>query len=184
MFNYKLYTAEEVLEFAKNNNIDTNKSGYDITPFLRSLSREDGENEAVIEQGFFYVQNRDDASHLGGSFLEHFGFLRLTVEKNTNGLMTIEECINDNFKWQMDLVKQYPHSKEENITLDSHLILATKEKPYTIYICGNDDASWTKTYPSEKDAKVAIYGLCMRCEEFLCGGFEDAIRKYRFVFTN
>jgi len=184
MKNYKLHTLEEVLEFTEKNNIKTDYNGYDVTTYCKGMFKYEDEDDKILEQGFFYVQDKDDASHLGGAWFNHFGFLRLTVSKDIDKLMTIEESIRHNFKWEMEHFKQFSSKANYKITLNQHLIEPTKEKPYTVYFCGDDDFSWTKTYKTEKDAQDAIRSLCMRSGNIMYGSFEESLKELDFVFTN
>jgi len=182
-YKYKLYTVDEALDFCKELNIKTNDV-YDITPYCQSMFKTTWKESNIIDQGLFYIQDEEDASHLGGAFFRHFGYLRLSLATNIEKLMTIEETIKYNFKWQMDLISKYPYSKNMPITLNAHLIESTKERPYTIYICGDDDFSWTLTYPTEDDAKRVIHDIYIRSKDIQCGGFKDALHNNCFIFTN
>lgn len=59
------------------------------------------------------------------------------------------------------------------------LAIPTKEKPFSLFIAGNDDASWTKFYPSEEEAIQEL--------DFFEANQPvswDAIKENGFVFTN
>lgn len=47
------------------------------------------------------------------------------------------------------------------------------ENPWRLYLCGNDDSSWTQTFPTKEDVDVAIeaikkegFGYVFRCMQF------------------
>jgi hypothetical protein len=184
---FKLYTADKVIEYAKAKNIDLNEYGSEITVDLLNKWTsfcKDRVNERVVTQGFFFVEDAEDAGYLGGPFLKHFGFVRVTHSTNPEFLMTMEESVRDNFRWEMDLLKKYPNGFQHQIILNQHLIQATVEQPYSIYICGNDDASWTKTCKDEGEVNSHLWKLCLSSGDKRCGGFQYEIQNSRYIFTN
>lgn len=60
-----------------------------------------------------------------------------------------------------------------------HVNFVTSEKPYSLYLCGNDDSSYTKFYSSMKEAQEELELL--KANEPL--KFKDII-DLGFVFTN
>jgi hypothetical protein len=181
---YKLHSLDEVLQFAKQHNIDPKESGYNTISFCKSMFIDECKDGKVLEQGFFYVEDKEDARYLAGPFFHHFGFVRLSVANDIDKLKTIAEMIKYNYDHSMELSLQYKDKYNYPIILDFHLVEPTKEKPYTVYLCGNDDFSWTKTFNTKEDAKEAIFNLCDKSEHKDYGGFQSILNDKLFEFTN
>ena len=50
-------------------------------------------------------------------------------------------------------------SKIERYITDALETCPTKEKPFKVYVCGNDDASWSKTFATLDECKLLIMDL-------------------------
>lgn len=54
---------------------------------------------------------------------------------------------------------QYATKQAEEWCNDDEYCIDCKERPYTVYLCGNDDASWTKAFSTVQDALMLIVDL-------------------------
>lgn len=95
------------------------------------------------------------------SNLTHQERLRLMGEMTPAELVTYEKRLADRIEeWNRD-IHSYAHI----------------ERPYSIYMCGNDDCSYTATFATEEEMMSAL-------DDIFQNPSFSTLRKYNFLFTN
>jgi len=119
----------------------------------------DGENKSE------YWYNRKTGNSISnidikaGSSKEGYSFnndyCTLFVETE-NGLKLIKSILTEQELYEIEDVT---NSRIEKMIQEMLHIESCKERPYSVYLCGNDDASWTKTFSTLEEAKLLILDL-------------------------
>lgn len=123
----------------------------------------------VIAHGFI-KWNDEDSGIWGGPFPGKYCLMELKKYKNPQ-LRSMKEIEEENVK----LDKKYGYSSREPRNV---VFCTSKEKPYSVYLMGNDDASYTKVYGTKTHAIRAIKNLINNPTN------TNLLDIEKFVFTN
>lgn len=176
------YPKPELLSFNDllKRNVNSMVDGFDWTNEFTRMCEKTG---CVIDCGFFYIANKENASYLSGPFFDNYGFIEIR-DFSKEALKNTVDVIKENFDYYIQSPEQYGRSK---ITLKNHLYLPTKQNPIVVCLRGNDDFSWTKNFDTMQNAQICIHLLIEECsnrnsEESLYNNIND--RYDGWIFTN
>lgn len=120
----------------------------------------------------------ETASMWAGPFADNYAFFRLTDERNSKYLVNSDsDMLLKAEKYIKE--KKVKHSLYEIIKIHFMNEYPTIERPFRLYMCGNDDASYTKCFASDIEA-LEFIELLEACQPL--DAFVD-IQKC-FAFTN
>lgn len=122
----------------------------------------------IILSGFIKWDD-EDAGIWGGPFPGNYCFMQLHKYRspllpNMSTLRVNRIRDNEKYKW------------EDKIPYENYI--ASKEKPYKVYLMGNDDASYSKVFGTKTHAFRSINLLCYDPTN------DNLLKTEKFVFTN
>lgn len=136
--------------------------------FEYTKQRSDTDRYKTLLHGFIGWEE-EDAGIWGGPFPGNYCLMHLFKYKspllpNANDLRESRLNTNKKYRWKDDI----PYE-----TYEPH-----KEKPFRVYLMGNDDASYSKVFGTETHALRSINSLCNNPTN------ENLLKIEKFVFTN
>jgi len=154
-------------------NILSHEKYFEIFPeerphyFEYTSRRKDNDKYKTILHGFI-KWNDEDASIWGGPFPGNYCLMHLF--KNKSPLLPSIK--------QLDEAQTQDYLKYGWVEPKYSLYQASKEKPYKVYLMGNDDASYSKVFGTKTHAIRSINWLCNQPTN------ENLLNIQKYIFTN
>lgn len=165
--------------------------------------KQNGETSLIVDGMLLF----DDcsAANLAGPFDGNYGYFSITDRTDIAGWkLFTEQELRQQYRLSIySIPNYYRYGFNSDVSSEGHLqrrlrVLSKKdlelwernqrefaidcptaEKPFVLYICGNDDSSWSKFFSTAHDAKLELNLL-----EYYQPLSWDIITERKFIFTN
>jgi hypothetical protein len=142
----------------------------------RMSKEEDSVFSTMLE---FYPE---DAEMWAGPFNELYAFLTIDDCRINWRLDTLKDLRKGEEKSFAKMKREYANCKRmrkyiKNYEFHWHLVQPTVENPIRVYICGNDDCSYSAFFPTLEEAKELVDSL-IACQPLTR---EDIVQSFKFT---
>jgi hypothetical protein len=149
--------------------------------YVEGFSKAASKRSSYITDGMLHF-DEESARIWAGPFPGNFAYYVFTDERDNKHISNEElqvKKVFDNFQKHSKKKINIDHDKHEIILCHAINEYPTIEKPFRLYMAGNDDSSYSKNFASKEEG-LEFISICEACQPL--NAFRD-IQPY-FAFTN